>query len=358
MSRDERKSLRVGVLVLVAVGLLIAGTFLVGREQQLWERRVDYEIRFKRINGLRSGSAVTLTGVDIGSVQEVSLPEDPNASYIRVRISVVRQSASRIRDDTVAHIRTVGLLGDKFIELSAGSPSSALRPPGSIIPAVDPIDYEELLGESGDIVTNIVEVTNSLKDVFAAIDRGEGLLGQMLRNRAQGAATLEDLQRSFAHLESTTAAVDRIAHDVESGKGALGVLLKRGDQVERLLDRLGKASAALQSLTSRLERANGALPRLLEDRQYGERLLADLHEAARNLADLAEKANRGKGTLGKLVNDPGLYENADALVTQARTSWLFYVYRGIRGLFPPYAPEHAFPTPAPTPAPTPRPPRR
>ena len=71
MEPERRRTLRVGVTVTVAVLLAMAGTFLIGREQQFWERKNSYEIRFTRINGLRVGSVVSLTGVDIGSVDIV-----------------------------------------------------------------------------------------------------------------------------------------------------------------------------------------------------------------------------------------------------------------------------------------------
>ena len=350
----ETSTRRVGLMVVVALGLFMAGTFLIGREQRFWERKISYEIRFARINGLRVGSAVSLTGVDIGSVQEVSFPDDPNAAYISIHVSVAGRASPRIREDSVARIRTIGLLGDKYIEISAGSPQSAMLPTGSIIPSADPIDYEALLGEGGDIITNIVETTNSLKNVLATIEQGQGLLGQMIKNKEQGATTLADLQKTLAHIEATSASIERIAKDVESGKGALGVLLKRGAETERLLANLDNASKALGRWTARLDSAQGALPKLLEDKEYGQALLRDLRSAAHNLAELAEKINHGKGTVAQLVNDPTLAQEVKGLVTSARSSWLFSAYRGVRALLPPYGPP---PTPeAPQPQSTPAPP--
>ena len=99
---------------------------------------------------------------------------------------MTRNVAPRLRENSVATIRTYGLLGDRYIELTAGSPDAAPVQPGGLLSSIDPIDYEAVLGQSGDIVTNIVEVTASLKDVLGAIQRGEGLLGAMVRNRELG----------------------------------------------------------------------------------------------------------------------------------------------------------------------------
>jgi phospholipid/cholesterol/gamma-HCH transport system substrate-binding protein len=350
MPASQARTFRVGMTVVVALAVIMAGTFLIGREQRFWERKQTYEIRFTRINGLRVGSVVSLVGVDIGSVQEVAFANDPSAGYISVVVRLSGRAGSRIREDSVARIRTIGLLGDKYIEISAGAAQSPVLPPGSIIPSVDPIDYEALLGESGDIITNIVETTNSLRNVLAAIENGEGLLGQMVKNREQGATTLADLQKTVAHVESTTAALQRMTQDVEAGKGAFGVLLKRGDEARRLLANLDRAAAQVAQLTARLETAQGALPQLVEDKQYGEALLRDLRTLAANLAEVSEKINRGKGTVGELVNDPSLYRDAKGLVSSTRSSWLFSIYRGVRGIFPPYVVDSP---PAPAVEPTP-----
>jgi len=355
MAQERQRTLRVGITVVVAIALAMAGTFLIGREQQFWERKQSYEIRFARINGLRVGSVVSLTGVDIGSVDDISFPDNTSANYLSVIVRVSRSAAARIREDSTARIRTIGLLGDKYVEISAGSPQAALLPPDSIIPSADPIDYEALLGEGGDIITNFVEVTNSLRSVLSSIERGDGLLGQIVKNREQGAATLADLQKTIAHVEHTTASLERMAGDVEAGKGAFGVLLRRGGDMERLLGNLQLVSGKLAALAGKLESAQGALPQPIQDKEYGEALLRDLRATVRNLAEVSEKINRGKGTVGSLVNDPELYRNAKDLVSSTRSSWMFGVYQGLRGIFPPYAPGTPAGSPSPAPTPTPAP---
>ncbi len=218
------RTTKIGLLVAIALAILMVTVFSLNQEQPFWERKVQYEVRFTRTGGLQTGAPVSLSGVSIGTVAEMRFPPDPAVNYIQVLINVKGDLAPRIRENTVASIRTLGLLGDRYIELSAGMPESPPVPPGGLIASIDPTDIEALLGQGGDIVTNIAEVTASLKDVLGAIQRGEGLLGAMLRNRELGETTLVDLQRTMANVQATTASLEKILQRVDRGEGMLGQL--------------------------------------------------------------------------------------------------------------------------------------
>src|SRR5207244_9356407 len=132
-------------------------------------------------------------------------------------------------------VRTFGLLGDRYIYLTPGTPEAEPVEPGGLIPAIDPVDYEGLLGQSGDIVTNVVEVTTSLKDVLGTIQRGEGLLGAMVRNREFGDQTLRDLQRTLSNVQNTSNSLASILARVEHGEGVLGYLVRDTKASQSLL---------------------------------------------------------------------------------------------------------------------------
>jgi phospholipid/cholesterol/gamma-HCH transport system substrate-binding protein len=319
------KQTRVGALVLGSLVIAGVAIFLLGRQEHVWERKVDYSLRFARVNGLQTGAPVSLSGLPIGSVDWLHFSSEPGVNEIVVGVQVDAKVAPRIRTDTKATIRTLGLLGDKYLELVPGNdPNADAIPAGGQIPSVNPTDYEALFGQSGgDIVTNVVEVTAALKDVLQTIQRGEGLLGAMVRNREFGDRTLESLQGSLANFHQATATLDRLFQTVDRGEGVLGRLIR--DQ--KLGTSLEHSVQSLERVTHRLERGQGAGMRLIDDKAYGDRLLAKLDRAIDDLAQVADKLNRGQGTLGKLINDATLHNEAESLVRDARRSWV------VRGLF-------------------------
>lgn len=325
---------RVGLLVLAALLVFATVIFTLGRQERLWERKVRYEIHLARAGGLQSGAQVSLGGVVVGSVESLAFPRDVAARYIEVRIAVAGEVAPRIREDTVATVRTLGLLGDRYIELSAGTPERAPIPAGGLIPAIDPLDYEAVLGQSGDIVTNVVEVSTALRDVLQTIQRGEGLLGAMLANREFGDATLRDFADALGNVRTTSARLETILTRVDRGEGLLGRLVRDTPATKRLVARLEHSLREMEGLATRLGGGRGLAVRLVEDRAYAERVLDDLAAAVAAFRRVLERIERGEGTLGRLVNDPTLYEDARSLVSDVRASWLVSLYRAVAGLWP------------------------
>ncbi len=129
MSRE----IKVGVLVLAALVILMVGTFLIGEKSNLFVRKNRYFVRFESVSGLGTGSPVQLNGVNVGDVTEIVLPRDVTKTLLTVWVSVDRNYQGRIRRDSVAAIKTLGLLGDKYIEITSGSAASEVVPSGGQI---------------------------------------------------------------------------------------------------------------------------------------------------------------------------------------------------------------------------------
>ncbi len=141
---------------------------------------------------------------------------------------------------------------------------------------------------------------------------------------------LTGLQDTMAHLEKTSAALSQIIDRVNKGDGVLGQLLRTTPQGQRLMTNVEGAARSLNEVAARLARGRGTVPRLFEDDAYAQRLLANLDATTRNLAEVTDKINRGQGTLGRLVNDPSLYEDAQGLLGRAKGNWLLKWFVGQR----------------------------
>ncbi|HVG09596.1 MAG TPA: MlaD family protein [Thermoanaerobaculia bacterium] len=351
---------RVGLVILVAFAVLAIGIFLIGDKNNLFSRKNRYFIEFNSVSGLKPGNPVQLNGVDVGTVDKVVLPQNPAEEHIQVWISVDSQYGGRIRGpvdpniasssgagapgSSQARIKTLGLLGDKFIELSTGAPELPIIPSEGEIPAAQPTNVDALLASGEDVMSNVVEISASLSTILGRMERGEGLLGELTTDSESG-------RRLSSSIVGTTESLQRIANTIESGQGPLGRLLNDKAMANQLasslnrfeslltqaqsgpglapallndptmkasfqdtLAQLNQVAQDLQGLTSDLETSEGLLPRLVYDEEYGRQVTGKVQAIVDRLSEASSKLTQGKGTVPMLLNDPQIYDAVNDVI--------------------------------------------
>ena len=340
--------LRVGLLVIGATLVLMVGLFLIGRETRLFASKNRYYFTTGSAAGLNEGNPVRLNGVIVGLVEKVDLPEDVHQQLLTVRISIERQYEERIRADSKARIRTLGLLGDKYVEVSSGSPSAPMIPPGGAIPTAPDTDVDKLIASGGDVVDNMVRISYSLSRVLDRIDRGEGLVGELTTGESSKItdrldATIASAQRVFTGIESGKGPLGRMVNDEQLGNQLASAVTRleslmaqaeRGDNLaatllrspttradfEATLAEAKQAAASLRQWTAAVETNDSVANRLLTDEEMGQRVGRDLEAIVHDLSAVAAKLDRGEGSAAKLINDPQIYEAVNDIIVGVKES--------------------------------------
>ncbi|MBZ5590146.1 MAG: MlaD family protein [Acidobacteriia bacterium] len=392
LEADRQRRLRVGLFtgcLLLVFGLIV---LLIGKKQGLFQRHERYEALFEHVGGLVPGASVWLNGVVVGAVEEVELPTDPAQRQITVTFRINARLAERVRADSRVRIRTLGLLGDRYLEVSSGSTPQPPLAPGSVIPSEEPTDVAAVLSRGGDAMTNVQAISTSLRRILDRVERGEGILGELTVNPESG-------HQVIARLNSVLEETDGLLKGLRAGRGALGKLiadpklesqlvedlagmahagrevgealardLARDDSVvagllrdpegrERLqlaLEGVGQAAAAATAAAKELTEGEGTLPRLMNDKEYARRFLDDLAVLTYSLRQVALKLDHGPGSAAQLINDPGLVRDLENVVRGVKDSKLATWYvrnRRARGEQVAPTPTVAAPT---TPAPAPK----
>lgn len=356
MPSSSARALRVGLVILAAVAVLAVGIFLIGDKNNLFSTKNQYYVDFTSVSGLKPGSPVELDGVDVGTIQRVDLSENPWKRQIRVWLEIDSRYASRIRGPQDAsqvvpnqpgsrtRIKTLGLLGDKFLDINSGSPGYPVIASGGLIPAAAPTSVDALLASGEDVMDNVVRISSSLDKVLGRMERGEGLLGQLTRDTPESkrlqdslVGTSESLQRIASTIEHGEGPIPRMLNDraladqlarsldrfegiltqAQEGKGLLPALLNdpaAKSQFNETLASLNKVARDLQSFTADLETSDALLPRLVKDEEYGREVAGQVRQFVERLNEISAKVSEGPGTASKLINDPQIYDAVNDVV--------------------------------------------
>jgi phospholipid/cholesterol/gamma-HCH transport system substrate-binding protein len=327
--RERAMKIRVGIFVLVTLGIFLAIIYMLGARARLFEARYTIYAEFSEVAGLQEGATVRLAGVQIGRVARVELPAQPGGK-VRVGMKIAKQFADRIRKDSEARIQTQGLLGDRIIEITVGTAQTAAVQPEETVRARDPVDISNVIGEGAGVVRSVAALSESLRLVAEQFQKSRVMedLGDTMkttRKVAEQVGRIADraekgpglahtliyeepiaLRRVDDLITSTQAILSR----VERGEGALGVL--SSEQSTRAAQRLLLAMERFGALADRPASDEGLLPALLFDPKY-KSVLEDLQRVAHNFRDVSDRLAGGQGTLGGLLKD----EPADGSIAKA-----------------------------------------
>ena len=211
MAEQGSHSLRVGILMLIGMAILAAAIFSIGGGLQWLGGTEELMARFHRVNGLQVGAPVHLSGVNIGSVASIQFPPDRRANYVVVRLSIEANAIERVRIDSIAKIESLGLLGDKFLLLTAGSPDAPSAEPNALLKSQDPVNYQSLLQArgTGDMVSNVIAISSGMRQLLDTVNQGNGILAELIRgstNPKEKTLTLASIRRVVDNVQRLTAA--------------------------------------------------------------------------------------------------------------------------------------------------------
>jgi len=346
-------ALRVGIVMVLGIAILAGAIFSIGGGLRWLSGSEELTARFQRVNGLQVGSPVYLSGVNIGSVGSIQFPEDRRANFVVVRLRIEANAVARVRTDSVAKIESLGLLGDKFLLLTAGSPDAPSVEADALIKSQDPVNYAALLQArgTGDLVANVLAISNSMRQLLDSVNEGHGILAELIRgpsNPQEKTLTLASMRETLDDLQKLTAKLEVAVDRVDRGQGVIGAMLSPQNNGKRMVANITSAaesirtasarfeatSLQLHDLVARMDRANGLLPQLMQDQKYAGRVMSNLRRSSDDMREVLDKINSRQGTLGLLINDPSLYDKTTNLVSAS--GWGFSLFRGAYSVSHPF----------------------
>lgn len=329
---------KVGALILVALGLLAAFVVVMGGVS--FEKTYTVYVQFENPGGLQVGAPVRIAGVKVGKVRAIEFRGgqlDPRTGEPEPTIRAVTEIEARyqnaIYDDARWFVTTHGVLGELFLAIDPGTPGRPVLQDGAVVRGLSPPRLDLLLAESYELLhTAYLGITN---------------------NRQQLAETFDGLHKTLKAtgdiLDKNAPKVDRIVDNVETLTSEANTTLKAareryvdGPQVTRIMNDVERTTSAL----------NRELPPLLADgrqvlahaKKLGDALASDqqiaryqgitrdAEEVAKNAKAISKDAQAlmqhvkdGRGTVGALVMDESLYDDLQEMLRDLKHNpWKFF----------------------------------
>ncbi|HNX93703.1 MAG TPA: MlaD family protein [Holophaga sp.] len=272
---------------LVVLGILIFRTQKIDFFGKKSER--DFALEFKQVAGLTQQGKVLVAGVKVGSVQEIRLER----SRARVVISV--DPAVPIYSDASATLSSIGILGEKYVDLDPGHPESGPLANRSLIASKEGVGLD------------------SLMETLAAIGKDVKGITQALNESIGGEAGRQKLDEIVDNIRVLTGEFRAMAQE---NHGAINETMANAAAVSaELRDRLPKLAQQFEDLGRNLNgMVNDTRPEVKGLVVDVRKLAQNFQTTSENIRSITDKVNKGEGTIGKLLNDEATVQKINTAV--------------------------------------------
>jgi phospholipid/cholesterol/gamma-HCH transport system substrate-binding protein len=326
--------LKVGVIVLVSTVILVTLLFLMTSSSGLGilSHKLTVTTYFENSAGLKTGAAVDLEGVTIGTVKSVTIDNSPERKLtpVKVVMKLNEKNSSSLKKDSKASLSTVGVLGDTVVDINSQFAAGPPLQDGDELKTTETPSLTDVVKASQGTIESLNVILAKMNVIVDNLQSGKGSVGQLInnpdlynkadktvnelltleKNLNAGRGSIGKLMTDdtmYNRLNDAAGKLESIANSLNAGKGTAGLLLKDDSMYKNLNSTLAHANSILEQADA----GQGGLGLMLKDPKFRQ----DLSNTLTQVNTLVSGVNEGRGTLGKLVNDDQAYTNINKLLT-------------------------------------------
>jgi phospholipid/cholesterol/gamma-HCH transport system substrate-binding protein len=209
MKKDTGFKIKLGIFISLGTVIFIIGIYFIGEKQQLFRSTIHLSGVFRDVAGLQAGNNVRLSGVNVGTVENISIVSDTS---VRVKILIDENARKFIKKDAIASIGSEGLMGNKIIIINPGTGGKKEIENNDIVQTIQPINMDDILISLKSSIDNTTVITSNLAKITDNVQTGKGTLGRLLTDKSLG----KTFDSTFVNLKESTAGLRAIVEKAKS----------------------------------------------------------------------------------------------------------------------------------------------
>jgi phospholipid/cholesterol/gamma-HCH transport system substrate-binding protein len=269
MKKEGNYIWKLGLFVALGLLIFIGSIYFLGKQRNLFGAHFELNIIFKNVNGLKVGNNVRFSGIDVGTVNQISLITD---TTVQVMISIQNDIQKFIKKDAHASIGSDGLMGDMVLIISPGSADSKSVKNKDFITSKTNIDLDEIKISVKNNLDNLNAITNQLALFTGKMNSGKGALSQLISD-----------EEFSNHLKNTLANLNRSSEEFSN----FTINLNKG----KTLANLQNSTNEFAKFTAQMNNKNGVLYKIMNDEQFSKSLdstITNLKTSSKSLSENME----------------------------------------------------------------------
>jgi phospholipid/cholesterol/gamma-HCH transport system substrate-binding protein len=201
MPKEKNYKWKLGLFSIAILVVAIGAIYYIGKQKNKFGSVVTISARFKTVSGLKTGSNVLVGGIDVGTVDDISLVTD---TTVEVDMIIQKGVEKFIKKNAKASIGSEGLMGDKVVVLVPGTGDTPAVRNGDTLASLAPIETDAIMASLKTSADNAAVITSNLADISYRISHGQGALGKLLHDTTLStnlSSTMKNLNSSSKKLD-------------------------------------------------------------------------------------------------------------------------------------------------------------
>jgi phospholipid/cholesterol/gamma-HCH transport system substrate-binding protein len=261
-AEENRKSIIVGVFVLLGVAVFVIGILTLGGQQKTFTKSIQISAIFNDVAGLKKGNNVWFSGVKVGTIKSIRFT---NSAQVDVEMSVDASTQPYIHRNAGVRISSDGFIGNKIIVIDGGSPQAPIVQSGDVLQSEKLLSTDDIMKTLQQNNQNLLAITTDFKVLGHKILEGKGTVGALLADSTMGMqlkATMRNLQAATESASKMAAQLDKFSNKINTKGGFADNLLTDTITFNRIrasVTRLKEAADNATILTNNLNKASNKL---------------------------------------------------------------------------------------------------
>jgi phospholipid/cholesterol/gamma-HCH transport system substrate-binding protein len=232
---------RLGMFIAGGLIIFVAAVFIIGRQKNLFTPVYKLSTTFHNVSGLAVGNNIRFSGINVGTVDNIKIMND---STIQVDMLIQKNVQKFIKEDCVASIGSAGLVGDRILILSQGSPDAALAKNGLMITSKEPIETDAIMASLLVTANNAAVISIQLAEIMTKVNSGNGTLGRFI----QDTTIADNINQTIMYLKNSSKGLNENMNAAKENFLFRGYYKRKEKEAEKLrTDSVEKKAIVLKS---------------------------------------------------------------------------------------------------------------
>jgi phospholipid/cholesterol/gamma-HCH transport system substrate-binding protein len=233
----QKFKVRLGLFVAGGLALFVLAVFIIGKQKNLFNPVFKLTSTFYNVSGLQVGNNIRFSGINVGTVDKISIIND---STVRVDMMIKKDVNQFIKSDCEVTIGSEGLIGDRLLIITQGSSDASLAREGQQLLSSEPVETDAIMASLQVTADNAAVISYQLAEIMIKINSGNGTLGRLI----QDSTIAENLNQTIVNLKKSSKGLDENMNAAKENfllKGYFNRKARAAEKMEK--DTIGKKAA-------------------------------------------------------------------------------------------------------------------